>query len=101
MAEALTRATEFLAVNVSPTDVTINLVCGGPWDAYVLIFDKPELFFDLGWHADQPPQKAMVDFRAILTHELWHLAFLEHQRKQWPREYRESADPRALFSIGC
>jgi hypothetical protein len=97
VAESLKRATEFLPVALSPADVTINLVCGSPWDAFVLIFDKPELFFDLGWHADQPPEEAIVDFRAILTHELWHLAFLDHQRKRWPKDYRESADPRGLF----
>jgi hypothetical protein len=76
---------------------TAPTVCGGPWDAYVLIFDKPELFFDLGWHANQPPEQAMAAFRAIVTHELWHLAFLEHQRRHWPRQHHKSSNQRVMF----
>jgi len=46
LAECLEQASELLSVEPDPAQVMINLVCGGPWDAFVLIFDGPELFFD-------------------------------------------------------
>ena len=93
----LDRATEFLAVQVEPTAVTLNIVCGSPWDAFVLIFDGPEIFFDLGYYADAELEQALPGFESILTHELWHQAFLQQQRDLWPVDYHRHDDPATLF----
>jgi hypothetical protein len=95
---ALRRATVFLDVRISPGDIPINFVCGGPWDAYGLLFQQSErLFFDVGLLADGPLAKVLPDFESILAHEVWHLAFLEHQKEHWPVAYRGATDPAFLF----
>jgi hypothetical protein len=93
----LISATRFLAVKIEPSFVNLNLVCGSPWDAFVLIFDKPEIFFDLGFHSDQPLEKAVQALLPIMQHELWHMAFIEHQKVHWPVDYRNSQDPAEAF----
>jgi len=93
----LDRATEFLAVELEPEAVTLNIVCGSPWDAFVLIFDGPEIFFDLGYYADAELDQALPGFESILTHELWHQAFLHQQQAQWPVDYHQHEDPATLF----
>jgi len=95
--KCLEKAGELLLVEADPDRVTINLVCGSPWDAYVLIFDGPELFFDVGWIADDELQRMLPGFRALLAHELWHLLFLAHQEQHWVRDYRKSSDPAVQF----
>ena len=95
--ESLARATELLSAEVDPEGIRTNLVCGSPWDAFVLIFDEPEIFIDLGFYGDRPLGDALLRFRAILTHELWHLAFLQHQWDHWPVDYRVSDSRAALF----
>lgn len=97
VAKCLEQAGELLLVEPDPDRVTINLVCGSPWDAYVLIFDGPELFFDVGWIADDELQRMLPGFRALLAHELWHLLFLDHQERHWSCDYRESSDPAVRF----
>ena len=94
---ALERASEFLPDRIVPSEVRLNLVCGSPWDAFVLIFDGPEVFFDLGFYADAPPEQAIPEFEAILTHELWHQAFLKHQDRHWTAKYRDDGSVRTQF----
>jgi hypothetical protein len=90
VASALATASEFLPDRPAPSEVRLKLVCGSPWDAFVLIFEGPEVFFDLGFYADGPPEQAMPGFEAILTHELWHLAFLKHQDRRWTVKHRDT-----------
>jgi hypothetical protein len=94
---ALTRARELVDAQLTPSEVGVNLVCGGPWDAYVLIFGRPELYFDVGFLADAPLAEALPDFEALLEHELWHFAFLSHQQRHWPVDYRKATEPSELF----
>lgn len=94
---ALARATELTKIALDPDDLRVNLVCGGPWDAYVLFFEQQELFFDVGWLADAPLDEAIPGFEALLAHELWHAAFVAHQTAHWRVDYRESTDPAARF----
>lgn len=94
---ALQEAVAFLDVNLSPQDIPVRLVCGGPWDAYTLIFERPELYFDVGFMADGPLDEVLPDFQALLAHETWHLAYLEHQKRHWPTDYRQSKRPSELF----
>lgn len=93
----IARASEFVPVKLVPENVTVNMVCGGPWDAYVLIYDGPELFFDVGWFGDGPLDESLAGFETVLRHELWHRAFLEHQKANWPVDYRKTEDPATLF----
>ncbi len=95
--ESVERACEFLPATLQPSEVTLNLVCGSPWDAFVLIFDGPEIFFDLGFYADAEVEQALPGFQAILVHELWHQAFLRHQEVHWEEDYHRHEDPAALF----
>ncbi|OGR07683.1 MAG: hypothetical protein A2341_06630 [Deltaproteobacteria bacterium RIFOXYB12_FULL_58_9] len=93
---------EFLAESADTKTMPVHFVCGGPWDAFVLYFDRgPELFFDLGWHADGEPAAMMADFEAILTHELWHASFGEHRRLHWPIDYKscDGAACRFLYEM--
>jgi hypothetical protein len=91
-------ASELVADSARPNEVLVHLVCGGPWDAYVLYFDRgAELFLDIGWQADGELDSVMPDVEAILTHELWHMAFGEHIRARWPTDYKHSGDAAALF----
>jgi hypothetical protein len=92
VAESLAQAGEFVDVELRPADVPVHLVCGGRWDAYVLIFERNEVFFDVGYYGDAPVETAVPTFQAILDHELWHFAFLRHQDEHWPCDYRESED---------
>ncbi|HOX47532.1 MAG TPA: hypothetical protein PK668_28320, partial [Myxococcota bacterium] len=94
---ALERASEFLPDRPAPSEVRLNLVCGSPWDAFVLIFEGPEVFFDLGFYGDAPPAQALPEFEAILTHELWHLAFLKHQDAHWTVMPRDTGSIPAQF----
>lgn len=95
--KGMAQAVEFLDVEPDPKRVPLHFVCGGPWDAYVLIFDEPELFFDIGFYADDALDKAIPGFETILVHELWHLAFRAHRARFWPVDYTDSLDPEALF----
>jgi hypothetical protein len=97
VADALGRATEFLSVTVASREVRVNLVCGSPWDAFVLFFEQPELFFDVAFYADAPLDKTLPDFRSVLAHELWHLAFRRHQAQHWERNYPKSTSPSISF----
>ena len=97
LANALREATAFLDVNVSPDDIPVRLVCGGAWDAYALIFERTELYFDVGFQADGPLDEVLPDFQAILAHETFHLAYLAHQKRHWPRDVRHSQRPAELF----
>jgi len=97
VAAALDTATEFLPEKLDPAGVRIHLVCGSPWDAFVLEFARTEVFFDLGFYADGPPDQAISEFEAIMVHELWHLALLEHQKRHWGRDYRHGGTPQARF----
>ncbi len=92
IAESLAQVGEFVDVELRPADVPVHLVCGGKWDAYVLIFERNEVFFDVGYYGDAPVETAVPAFQAILNHELWHFAFIRHQDERWPRNYRDSAD---------
>jgi hypothetical protein len=92
IAESLAQVGEFVDVDLRPADVPVHLVCGGRWDAYVLIFERNEVFFDVGYYGDAPVETAIPAFQAILNHELWHFAFIRHQDEHWPCNYRDSED---------
>ncbi|MBI5508103.1 MAG: hypothetical protein HY903_05060 [Deltaproteobacteria bacterium] len=92
------RASEFLATPMRADNVPVHLVCGGPWDGYVLYFDRgAELFLDIGWHADGEIDAILPGFEAVLTHELWHIAFGEHVRMRFAVDYKHAVDPATLF----
>jgi hypothetical protein len=94
---ALQRATTFLDVVVSAEDVPVRLVCGGQWDAYMLLFERSEIYFDVGLIANGPLAQVLPDFESLLAHELWHVAFTEHQKRHWSKGYRKSPEPALRF----
>lgn len=95
--KAKERATQFLEPAPDVQSVPIYLVCGGAWDAYVLYFDQgPEIFFDVG-KMESDTITNHEKFIALLTHELWHIAFIDYQRKYWVKNYKTSEDPTDIF----
>mgnify|MGYP003708443637 FL=1 len=79
----INSAEEFLPQGSIGKNVKINFVCGGPWDAYVLVFEEPEIFLDV--------TKLRVDkVLNIIKHELWHVGYKKSFSSRWNKEYISS-----------
>jgi hypothetical protein len=99
--ESITKIKSILDSNFSENEVRINLVCGGKWDAYVLIFDQPEIFIDVGFHAQANSDGTFPSFDSILTHELWHQALLKYSKKHWMQDFNtaKSKETKLLYEM--
>ncbi len=92
--KTLNNASRFLGLPINSAEIQLNLVCGGKWDAYVLVFkDTPEIFMDVGLYAKKDTTKMINDFESVLTHEMWHLAFYRHKDTVWKNNYKDHFDP--------